>query len=167
MTDELEPLRRALAAQLDMSGPEVFVRLTDEEIAALDYAPDEEPVAPSPYLDQMEPHQREWAVATALRSLAARGVVEVRNNEEIRQATAGPGDGPVSVELAIVPPVELVLTGRAACPAIVSVETNGLDGSDWLCLYLPGVTSYSRNMSTSVGCTVSPFAAQRTPLIVL
>lgn len=77
---DLAQFRTQISDALAEGGTQPLTRLTDEELAVLDPG---ETLVPTPHLSAMEPQQREWAMATALRSLVSRETVEIRNIEEL------------------------------------------------------------------------------------
>jgi len=103
--------------------------LTDEELAAIDPVPDEERLVVYPWLDSLPADQRETAVVTAFRGLAARGLVDPPSGDEPT------GDGSASVEIGLSTGIATALGLRqAARRAVVAQRTSTL-GDDYLYLY--------------------------------
>jgi hypothetical protein len=104
---ELADFRAQISKALAEGGTQPLVRLTDEELAVLD---PEETFFPKPHLNAMDSRQREWILATALRSLVAREAVEIRNIEELDAVLQGASEAQVDMHLRM--EIDLALTLR-------------------------------------------------------
>ncbi|MGA4840286.1 hypothetical protein [Streptomyces sp. G45] len=127
---DLQEFRGILGEALAEGGSQRLLRLTDEEIAVLDPDSLTDCVAPTPRLGELSEQEREWAYATALRSLVSREAVEVGNIDELdallRKADAQPETASqpsgVDVDLRIAPEVSLALTLRRSADRALAVE---------------------------------------------
>jgi hypothetical protein len=133
----LHEFRDILSEALAEGGSQHLLRLTDEEIAVLDPESLRDCVAPTPRLGDLSPEEREWAYATALRSLVSREAVELANIDELdavlrahqgtqeNESTTAPSG--VNADLRITPEVSLALTLRrtAAKALVVEQHTSG------------------------------------------
>lgn len=132
---ELEKFRKTLGSALSEGGTQPLLRLTDEELAILDPESIQECIAPTPHLMKMEAEERDWALATALRSLVSRQVVEVSNigeldalmrSDESSQTTLS--RRPVDVDMRITPEVSLALTLRRTSSRALAAEQHTSSG---------------------------------------
>jgi hypothetical protein len=100
-----------------------LVELTDEELAAIRPVPDEQRLVYYPWLENLEPDQRDTAVVTAFRSLAARGLITPpgRDTEPDELPAAGP-DTPVPVTIGVDPIIAGALDLRDAAQLVLAVQ---------------------------------------------
>ncbi|WP_347125535.1 hypothetical protein [Streptomyces sp. 21So2-11] len=161
---DLQEFRQLLGDALSEGGSQPLLRLTDEEIAILD--PDSliECVAPTPHLEKLSAQEREWAYATALRSLVSRQAVEIDNIEEldalVRSAesstsenatTEQPARGQVDVDMRITPEVSLALTLRRTAGRALAVEQQTSRGAAHAFVYIHAEDLYLVERITSGG----------------
>ncbi|WP_051820206.1 hypothetical protein [Streptomyces sp. NRRL S-920] len=164
---ELQEFRGILAEALAEGGTQPLLRLTDEEIAVLDPDSLTDCVAPTPRLPELSPQEREWAYATALRSLVSREAVEIANIEELdavlRSAEAHPetADTPsgVNADLRITPEVSLALTLRRTAARALAVEQHTSSGTTHMLVYVHGDDLYLVERVTSGGLHMFTLAA--------
>ncbi|QEV19546.1 hypothetical protein [Streptomyces alboniger] len=164
---ELQEFRGILAEALAEGGTQPLLRLTDEEIAVLDPDSLTECVAPTPRLPELSPQEREWAYATALRSLVSREAVEIANIEELdavlRSAEAHPetADTPsgVNADLRITPEVSLALTLRRTAARALAVEQHTSNGTTHMLVYVHSDDLYLVERVTSGGLHMFTLAA--------
>jgi hypothetical protein len=109
---------------LAQGGTQPLVRLTDEELAVLD---PEETFVPKPHLTTMDPQQREWILATALRSLVAREAVEIRNIEELSGVSQGAPEAQVDMRIRL--EIDLALTLRRTADRVLTIKQQSAAGS--------------------------------------
>jgi hypothetical protein len=110
--------------------PVPLLDLTDEELAALDGAPDG--LVVSPYLDELEPAARDQAILTAFRSLVARGVVEGPTADQVRQAVrAAAGAELTPVDVRMSEPLSQALTLRRVAPLVLCAQRTNAELSSW------------------------------------
>jgi hypothetical protein len=109
----------------------VFVEvLTDEELAVLARP---HALALAPYLDELDPEQRQLAQRTAYRGLLARGIVDQPTAAAVAAAEVA-GDG--SVELMVRRDVRSVLALREGAGLAVAVARTASSGRDYWYAYL-------------------------------
>jgi hypothetical protein len=164
---ELQEFRGILAEALAEGGTQPLLRLTDEEIAVLDPDSLTECVAPTPRIGELSAQEREWAYATALRSLVSREAVELGNIEELdavlRAAEADPAsaDTPsgVDADLRITPEVSLALTLRRTAARALAVEQHTSNGLTHLLVYIHAKDLYLVERVTSGGLHMFTLAA--------
>ncbi|MFJ8308924.1 MULTISPECIES: hypothetical protein [unclassified Streptomyces] len=150
---ELDKFRSFIGEALADGGTQHLIKFTDEELAVLDPDSLVDVVAPTPHLDAMSDAEREWVLATALRSLVARDLVEVENIEEldaVLRASSEAGmdrpedqkaedDAPVSgaaLKMKISPEVDLALVLRRTAGHIVVAEQQTIRGSIHALVYV-------------------------------
>jgi hypothetical protein len=134
---ELSEFRQELADALAEGGTQPLLRLTDEELAVLDPVPDDETIVAAPHLSALGEEQRTWVMATALRSLVAREVVEITNIEEIDAMLRRPdADRTAKVDMRIRPEVDLVLTLRRTAERAVAVRRETADGTAYAYVHI-------------------------------
>jgi hypothetical protein len=121
---ELAAFRAQIAQALAEGGTQPLVRLTDEELAVLD---PEETFLPKPHLSALDSQQREWALATALRSLVSREAVEIRNIEELDAVLQGAPE--VQVDMHLRMDIDLALTLRRTADRALAVKQQSTAGS--------------------------------------
>lgn len=127
----LEEFRARISEALAEGGTQSLVRLTDEELAVLD---PEETLVPKPHLEAMTPEQREWSLATALRSLVAREAVEIHNTEELNKALHG---GPeVRIDMHVRMDIDLALTLRRTADRMLAIKQHTAVGTAYACVHL-------------------------------
>lgn len=100
-----------------------LVDLTDEELAAIRPVPDAERLVYYPWLENLDPDQRDTAVVTAFRSLAARGMITPpgRDTDPDELPPGGP-DTPVAVTIGVDPLVAGALDLRDQAQLVVAVQ---------------------------------------------
>ncbi|MFI7230590.1 hypothetical protein ACIBO5_45910 [Nonomuraea angiospora] len=128
---ELSDCRAQISEALAEGGTQPLVRLTDEELAVLD---PEEAFVPKPHLTDMDPQQREWVLATALRSLVAREAVEIRNIEELNGVLQGAREAQVDMRLRM--EIDLALTLRRTADRVLTVKQQSAAGSAFGYVYI-------------------------------
>ncbi|MFG2078148.1 hypothetical protein [Nonomuraea maritima] len=121
---ELADFRTQISEALAEGGTQPLVRLTDEELAVLD---PEETFIPKPCLSAMDTQQREWAMATALRSLVSREVVEIHNIEELDAALYGAQEAAVDMRIRM--DVDLALTLRRTADRALAITQHTAAGT--------------------------------------
>lgn len=123
---DMEPaeFRAQISEALAGSGTHLLPRLTDEELAVLD--PDEI-LVPKPHLSAMDAQQREWALATALRSLVSRETVEIRTIEELDAVPHGAREATVDMRIRM--EVDLALTLRRTAERALAVKQHIAGGT--------------------------------------
>ncbi|WP_447038068.1 hypothetical protein [Streptomyces sp. DSM 118878] len=130
---ELEKFREFLGDALSEGGTQPLIQLTDEELAVLDPSALDEVVAPTPHLATLEADQREWVLATAIRSLASRGAIEIANIPELDALMRSEGQfengGTADVDMRISPDVDLALVLRRTASSALAVEQQTSRGS--------------------------------------
>ncbi|WP_435193629.1 hypothetical protein [Streptomyces sp. NRRL F-5630] len=169
---DLEEFRGILAEALAEGGTQPLLRLTDEEIAILDPESLTECVAPTPRIAELSGQEREWAYATALRSLVSREAVEVANIEEldavlraaeVRQEAgetqAGAVPSGVDLDLRLTPEVSLALTLRRTAARALAVEQHTSSGRTHLLVYVHADDLYLVERVTSGGLHMFTLAA--------
>ncbi|MDT3397285.1 hypothetical protein RKE29_11610 [Streptomyces sp. B1866] len=114
-------------------GRERFLpRLTDEELTIVDPQAAERGLVALPHLRGMSDQEREWVLATALRSLVSRELVEVDNIAELAAFVREPGDsGSMDVRMRYAPELELVLALRRSADRAVAVELTSAAGTSY------------------------------------
>lgn len=100
-----------------------LVDLTDEELAAIRPVPDAERLVYYPWLENLDPDQRDTAVVTAFRSLAARGLITPpgRDTDPDEPPPGGP-DTPVAVTIGVDPLIAGALDLRDQAQLVVAVQ---------------------------------------------
>lgn len=145
----LAELREDLGKALSEGGSQPLLRLTDEEIAVLDPTGTADSIIPAPHLAGLTGAERETVLATALRSLVSREVVEVADiaaldtlirsgsapgtePEDVaggERAGAGVDEPVVDLDLRISPEVDLALTLRRTADRVLAVEQTTAAGT--------------------------------------
>ncbi|MFB7084879.1 hypothetical protein [Streptomyces sp. NPDC056296] len=158
---DLDEFREILSDALKEGGTQHLLRLTDEEIAVLDPDSLTECVAPTPRLGELSAQEREWAYATALRSLVSREAVEVGNIDELdsvvrraknsNDAAAGTTPSGIDLDLRITPELSLALTLRRTATQALAVEQNTSGGATHALVYVHSVDLYLVERVTSGG----------------
>ena len=149
---ELDKFRSFIGEALAEGGTQHLINFTDEELAVLDPDSLVEVVAPTPHLDAMSDTEREWVLATALRSLVARDLVEVENIEELdavlsasskdgaepgAEQAEGPGTASgATLKMKTSPEVDLALVLRRTAGHIVVAEQQTVRGSIHALVYV-------------------------------
>lgn len=149
---ELDQFRTQISEALANGGTQSLIRLTDEELAVLD---PEETLIPKPHLAAMDAQQREWAMATALRSLVARETIEIHNIEELAATLHGAPETAVDMRIRV--DVDLALTLRRTADRALAVNSTAPPAPP-----TPTSTSTPRTCSSSsasrpAACTCSPW----------
>ncbi|ONI67115.1 hypothetical protein BWI15_28520 [Kribbella sp. ALI-6-A] len=109
---------------MTVHGREVLTSFTDEELAAI-AGPDQEVVAPMPWLDQQPVEQRELTLSVALRGLVARGVVEQVDHDRETD----------SLVLSLSAQTQALLTMRHTVSAVVIAERQTARGKHAIVQY--------------------------------
>ncbi|WP_055698665.1 MULTISPECIES: hypothetical protein [Streptomyces] len=164
---ELQEFRGILAEALAEGGTQPLLRLTDEEIAVLDPDSLTECVAPTPHIGELSAQEREWAYATALRSLVSREAVEIANIEELdavlRSAESNPESANtpsgVDADMRIAPEVSLALALRRTASRALAVEQHTSSGATHMLVYVHGEDLYLVERVTSGGLHMFTLAA--------
>ncbi|MFF5969545.1 hypothetical protein ACFY64_38780 [Streptomyces collinus] len=129
---ELDKFRELVGKALAEGGTQPLIKLTDEELAVLDPSALQEVVSPTPHLSTLSEEQREWVLATALRSLVSRGAVEVANIPELDAVLRSEGTDAQStadVDMRVTPEVSMALTLRRTAARALAVEQKTSSGS--------------------------------------
>ncbi|GAA2323066.1 hypothetical protein GCM10010234_81490 [Streptomyces hawaiiensis] len=129
---ELDKFRELVGKALAEGGTQPLIKLTDEELAVLDPSALQEVVSPTPHLSTLSEEQREWVLATALRSLVSRGAVEVANIPELDAVLRSEGTDvqrTADVDMRVTPEVSMALTLRRTAARAVAVEQQTSSGS--------------------------------------
>ncbi|MFD5158405.1 hypothetical protein ACFWMJ_10090 [Streptomyces hawaiiensis] len=129
---ELDKFRELVGKALAEGGTQPLIKLTDEELAVLDPSALQDVVAPTPHLSTLSEEQREWVLATALRSLVSRGAVEVANIPELDAVLRSEGtDAHITADLdmRVTPEVSMALTLRRTAARALAVEQQTSSGS--------------------------------------
>ncbi|GAA3720027.1 hypothetical protein GCM10022224_102440 [Nonomuraea antimicrobica] len=121
---DLAEFRAQIGEALTQGETQTLARLSDEELAVLD---PEEMFIPKPHLSAMESQQREWALATALRSLVSRGTVEILNVEDLDAVLRGAPD--VQIDMRIQIEIDLALTLRRTADRALAVKQQSAAGT--------------------------------------
>jgi hypothetical protein len=134
----LDELRADLADALSTGGSQYLLRLTDEELAVLQPRDTERSIAPTPHLRNMTGEQREWVLATALRSLVSRELVQIGNMDELDTLVRSEesGDTEVDVDMRITPEADLVLVLRRSADRALAVEQTTAGGTTYAFAYV-------------------------------
>ncbi|MFJ4541053.1 hypothetical protein ACIP39_34595 [Streptomyces tibetensis] len=129
---ELDKFRELVGKALAEGGTQPLIKLTDEELAVLDPSALQEVVSPTPHLSTLSEEQREWVLATALRSLVSRGAVEVANIPELDALLRSEGtdvQSTAEVDMRVTPEVSMALTLRRTAARALAVEQQTSNGS--------------------------------------
>ncbi|MBX9364740.1 hypothetical protein [Streptomyces sp. WAC04114] len=129
---ELDKFRELVGKALAEGGTQPLIKLTDEELAVLDPSALQEVVSPTPHLLTLSEEQREWVLATALRSLVSRGAVEVANIPELDAVLRSEGtdvQSTADVDMRVAPEVSMALTLRRTAARALAVEQQTSSGS--------------------------------------
>ncbi|MGW2219497.1 hypothetical protein ACWCSD_31300 [Nonomuraea sp. NPDC001684] len=121
---ELAKFRTQISEALAEGGTQSLARLTDEELAVLD---PEETLIPKPHLYTMGAEQREWALATALRSLVSREAVEIRNIEELETVLQGASEAHIDMQIRL--EIDLALTLRRTADRALAIKQHSAGGT--------------------------------------
>ncbi|MFF5716960.1 hypothetical protein [Streptomyces buecherae] len=160
--DNLAQARTTLAEGIAEAGGgnRAILRLTDEELAVIDTEPMDERLVPSPHLAKMPEGQRDTAIATALRSLVSRELIEVANIEEIdeliRQQEAAEARGetvneraPIDIRLA--EEAALVLSLRGSAERVLAADLTASDDTSHAFVYIHAADLFLVERVTSGG----------------
>jgi hypothetical protein len=128
---ELDQFRTQISEALANGGTQSLIRLTDEELAVLD---PEETLIPKPHLAAMDAQQREWAMATALRSLVARETIEIHNIEELAATLHGAPETAVDMRIRV--DVDLALTLRRTADRALAVKQHSAAGTAYAHIHI-------------------------------
>ncbi|QQC90777.1 hypothetical protein [Streptomyces alfalfae] len=130
---ELDKFREFIGEALAEGGTQPLIQLTDEELAVLDPTALEEVVAPTPHLATLTSEQREWVLATAIRSLVSRGAIEIANIPDLDALMRSEGKfehgGTTDVDMKMTPDVDLALVLRRTAARALAVEQQTSRGS--------------------------------------
>ncbi|MER8161626.1 hypothetical protein [Streptomyces sp. NPDC094472] len=133
----LEDVRQGLGKALAEEGSRPLLRLTDEELAALNPAAAESSIVAAPHLEGMSAQEREWVLATALRSLVSRDLVEIANAAELDVALEEKHDSAkVELDMRLSPDLELALALRGTAERVLAVERTTSVGTEYAYIYL-------------------------------
>lgn len=113
---------------------------SDEEIAALIFEGQDRPV-PLPWLDTLEPQERELAVALGMRSLTVRGLVEALPLDDVQG----------TIEQTSPPEIWVLLGMRRHAPSMVVAERTTTLGTDWIVFYEQGQDRWLAEFITATG----------------
>lgn len=113
---------------------------SDEEIAAWVFEGQDRPV-PLPWLDTLEPQERELAVAMGMRSLTVRGLVEALPLDDVQG----------TIQQTSPPEVWVLLGMRRHAPSMVVAERTTTLGTDWIVLYEQGQDRWLAEFITAQG----------------
>ncbi|APY86970.1 hypothetical protein DCW30_30030 [Streptomyces alfalfae] len=130
---ELDKFREFIGEALAEGGTQPLIQLTDEELAVLDPTALEEVIAPTPHLATLTSEQREWVLATAIRSLVSRGAIEIANIPDLDALMRSEGKfehgGTTDVDMKMTPDVDLALILRRTAARALAVEQQTSRGS--------------------------------------
>ncbi|PJM99181.1 hypothetical protein CG740_31675 [Streptomyces sp. CB01201] len=132
LDSELEKFRELVGKALAEGGSQPLIKLTDEELAVLDPDALEDVVVPTPHLATLSEEQREWVLATALRSLVSRGAVEVANIAELDAVLRSEGTDSgltADVDMRVTPEVSMALALRRTAARALAVEQQTSSGT--------------------------------------
>lgn len=138
-TPEVE---QAYQDMVEQSGEEAINlgSYTDEEIVALTFDGMDRPV-PTPWLDSLEPHEHELAVAGGMRSLTVRGLVEALPLDDVSG----------TVQQTSPPEVWALVRMRRQAPTTIVAERATTLGTDWIVLYEAGQGRWLAEFITATG----------------
>lgn len=115
--------------------PVALIDLTDEELAALAGAPDG--LVVSPYLESLEPAQRDLAVVTAFRSLVARGLVEPPTPGQVTAAVRqAQGADLAELDVRMGEALSQALTLRRVAPTVLCAQRTSAELTTWRYVHL-------------------------------
>ncbi|MEE4588581.1 MULTISPECIES: hypothetical protein [Streptomyces] len=136
----LEEVRQSLSQALAEGGSRLLLRLTDEELAVLTSAAEgDHTIAASPHLEGISAQEREWVLATALRSLVSRDLIEIANTAELDAALKGPNESAqVEIDMRLSPDLDLALTLRKTADRILTLEQTTSAGTTYAYIYVHG-----------------------------
>lgn len=97
---------------------------SDEEILALTFDGLDRPV-PTPWLDSLEPHEHELAVAGGMRSLTVRGLLEALPLDDVTG----------TIRQTSPPEIWALVRMRRQAPTMIVAERATTLGTDWIVLY--------------------------------
>lgn len=133
----MSEFREELADALAEGGTRTLPRLTDEELAVLDPVTAEESIVSSPHLSTLPPEQQNLVMATALRSLVTRGVVEISNVQGMAAVLNGShGSSLAQVDMRIQFDVDLVLTLRRTADRALALRQETAAGAAFAYAYI-------------------------------
>lgn len=144
--EDLEAARRTISAGLAEAGGgnRHIMRLTDEELAVIDPVAPEDGIVPAPHLFELSESERQMAIATALRSLVSRELIEVRNIEELdalmreQESAEGQADGAQNtpVDIRMTDDAALVLNLRRSAERVLAGEFTTSGGTAHVLVYI-------------------------------
>jgi hypothetical protein len=136
----LEDVRRILSQALAEGGSRPLLRLTDEELTVLKPAAGGDgSIVATPHLEGMSEQEREWVLATALRSLVSRDLVEIANTSELDAALREVGESAgIEVDTRLSPDLDLALTLRRTAERALAVERTNSEGTAYVYVYIHG-----------------------------
>ncbi|NEW75413.1 hypothetical protein [Streptomyces rhizosphaericus] len=136
----LEEVRQSLGQALAEGGSRLLLRLTDEELAVLTSAAEgDRSIAASPHLEGMSAQEREWVLATALRSLVSRDLIEIANTAALDTALKGLNESAqVEIDMRLSPDLDLALTLRKTAERILTLEQTTSSGTAYAYVYVHG-----------------------------
>ncbi|GAA3358720.1 hypothetical protein GCM10017744_034480 [Streptomyces antimycoticus] len=136
----LEAVRLSLGQALAEGGSRLLLRLTDEELAVLTSAAEgDRSIAASPHLEGMSAQEREWVLATALRSLVSRDLIEIANTAELDTALKGLNESAqVEIDMRLSPDLDTALTLRKTAERILTLEQTTSAGTSYVYFYVHG-----------------------------
>lgn len=114
--EDLAGVRRTLSAGIAEAGGgnRQLLRLTDEELAVIDPVAPGDGIAPAPHLLGLSESERELAIATALRSLVSRELIEIGNIEELEDLMRVQESTEVGADTGQRTPVDISMAEEAA-----------------------------------------------------
>ncbi|WP_257232255.1 hypothetical protein [Streptomyces sp. Rer75] len=136
----LEEIRRDLGKVLAEEGSRTLLRLTDEELAVLSPATEGgSTIVAAPHLEGMSAQERDWVLATALRSLVSRDLVEIANTAELDAALRQESQSAdVEMDMRFSPDLELALTLRRTAERVLAVERTTSEGTSYAYVFIHG-----------------------------
>ncbi|MFE5124849.1 hypothetical protein [Streptomyces sp. NPDC056669] len=136
----LEEVRQSLGQALAEGGSRLLLRLTDEEIAVLTSAAEgDRSIVASPHLDGMSAQEREWVLATALRSLVSRDLIEIANTAELDTALNGLNESAqIEIDMRLSLDLDLALKLRKTAERILTLEQTTSAGTAYAYVYVHG-----------------------------
>lgn len=146
--EDLAAARKVISAGLREAGGgnQQILRLTDEELAVIDPVAPEDGIVPAPHLFSLSESERQMAMATALRSLVSRELIEIGNIEELdalmqeqeRDSAAGQaaGNQQTPVDMRMTDDAALVLNLRRSAERVLAGEFTSSGGTVHILVYI-------------------------------
>ncbi|QKW50423.1 hypothetical protein [Streptomyces buecherae] len=159
--ENIAEVRRALSAGIAEAGGgnRQLLRLTDEELAVIDPVAPGDGIASSPHLFSLTEAERELAIATALRSLVSRELIEIGNIEEledlmrVQESAQGGGDTGqrTPVDISMADEAVLVLNLRRSAERVLAGDATTSGGTAHIYVYIHSADLFLVERVTSGG----------------